>query len=563
MYVLGIWDGHDAGAAIVRGKNILMAVNEERFTKNKLEVGFPVESIKCCLSYLKIKPAEIKHIAVNTSDVAKTLTRLLPGVKKHYYLFRRRKLKPSFVNARREFKYKITEFPPNFVSRAISKSYFKKELKKLGFKDFELYLVDHHMAHAAAAAFTSGFDKAVVITLDGVGDGLSGSVNLFKDGKIKRLSGISAKASLGIFFEQATNLMGMRELEDEGKLMALSDYSYKIPDEKNPLLKLFWVDGLTVKTKYSTWKRYRILQDLAWRTPHEDFAFMVQKTLEKNALQLFQNAVKATKVRNVAWAGGVASNIKSNMLVRKYSGLKEWYVFPHMGDGGLALGSALYVNNIVFKVKRVDFKDAYLGPDYSDKEIRDALKSHKELKFTKVKDIATQAADAVCDNEVVMWFQGRLEFGPRALGNRSILASASSKDVKDKLNVQLKRRDWFQPFCPSLLAEEADRLFENVGRPDHFMTMGYMARPEMLLQVIAVVNVDNSARPQMITDENPLYRKLLERVKERTGYGIILNTSFNIHGDPIVNTPEDAIKAMNKGGAKFLAIGDYWVEAKH
>jgi carbamoyltransferase len=562
MYILGIWDGHDCGAALIKGDKVIAAVNEERFTKQKLEIGFPKRSIRCCLDIAGIRPEAVKHIAVNTADIAKTLTRYFPKIKQSYYLFRRRKVKPSFVNLRREFKYKVTELKANRLTKHLTLSWYKKELFSLGFKNFCLHLVEHHTAHAAAAGFTSGFKRAIVITLDGVGDGLSGTINVLEAGKLRRLSNLPARASLGIFFEQATNLLGMRELEDEGKLMALSDYSYKIQDKDNPLLKLFNVKGLEITTGYSTWKRYRLLQELAWMTPSEDFAYMVQKTLERKALELFTNAINSTGIKNVAWAGGVASNIKNNMSLREHSGLEGWYVFPHMGDGGLALGCALYAAHKLQGTSSFDFPDAYLGPEYSEEHIKQVLKQHPELRFSLEKDIAKRAADAICAGEIVMWFQGRMEYGPRALGNRSILASAYSLDVKNTLNVNLKRRDWFQPFCPSILQEDAPALLEGIKQRDPYMTMGYSANEEGIRKIVAVLNVDGSARPQMLAYENPLYRKLLTYIKQKTGYGIVLNTSFNIHGDPIVNTPEDAISAMLKGGAKYLCLGDFWVECK-
>ena len=563
MYVLGIWDGHDCGAAIVKGNQVLAAVNEERFTKNKLDIGFPTNSIQFCLDFLKLSPDQIKHIAINTSDAAKTFTRLFPSVKRYYYTFRRRKSKPRLVTLKREIKYKVTELPPTQLTKQLTLFYYRHELAKHGFKNFKLQLVDHHIAHAAAAAFTSGFKEAVVITLDGVGDGLSGSVNLFQNNQLKRISAIPARSSLGIFFEQVTNLLGMRELEDEGKVMALSDYSYKVPDKKNPLMKLFEVNGLNINTRYSSWQRYKLLEGVAWRAQNEDFAFMAQKVLETKALQLFKNAIKATGIKSVAWSGGVASNIKNNMSIRRDSGLKDWYVFPHMGDGGLALGSALYYNYQLTGTSDYEFSNLYFGPQYSEEDTLRVLKRNKGwLEFKKVKDIAKVAADAVVKDHIVMWFQGRMEYGPRALGNRSILASASSSEVKDRLNVHLKKRDWFQPFCPSVLAEDAKKLFQDYDKPDPFMTMGYKAKPSAIKYISAVLNVDNSARPQMLTDENPLYIKLLKHIQKATGYGIVLNTSFNIHGDPIVNTPEDAVSAMKRGGAKLLAIGDYWVKTK-
>jgi len=331
MRVLGIWDGHDCGAAIIEGEEIKVAANEERFTRRKLEVGFPEKSIKCCLDFLGLKPTDISHIAITTTDFAKTLTRVFPKLKENYYLFRRRKItKPKFEHFRRNVKYRTTELNEKPLCRRITKWYFKKNLKKMGFEDFDIHIVEHHLAHAATASYCSGFKKALVITIDGVGDGLSGTVNIYENGKIERLSEILAKDSLGIFFEQVTNLLGMRELEDEGKVMALSDYAYTVPDEENKLLKLFTVNGIKIKSNQSTASRYKMLNKILWNTPREEFSYMAQRTLEKHIVQLFQNAIEKTGLSNVCWAGGVASNIKANMKIKDLPGLKRWFVFPHM-----------------------------------------------------------------------------------------------------------------------------------------------------------------------------------------------------------------------------------------
>ncbi|MDI6826242.1 MAG: carbamoyltransferase C-terminal domain-containing protein [Candidatus Aenigmarchaeota archaeon] len=563
MYILGIWDGHDCGAAIVEDDEIKVAVNEERFTRRKLEVGFPENSIKCCLDFLELKPTDISHIAITTTDFAKTLTRIFPSMKESYYLFRRRMEKPRFEHFRRNIKYRTTELNEKPLCRRITKWYFKKNLKKMGFEDFDIHIVEHHLAHAVTASYCSGFKKALIITMDGVGDGLSATVNVYNDGEIERLSETLAKDSIGIFFEQVTNLLGFRELEDEGKVMALSDYAYTVPDEENKLLNLFTVNGLRIQSNQTTASRYKLLNKILWNTPREEFSYMAQRTLEKNVVQLFQNAIEETGLSDVCWAGGVASNIKANMKIKDLPDLKRWFIFPHMGDGGLAIGAALYVNHELNGSNNCKLDDVFLGPEYPEDEIEKSLKNVKEkVKFEERDDIARFVGDFISNKNFVLWYQGRMEIGPRALGNRSILAPAFSLEIKDELNLHIKKRNWFQPFCPSLLKEEAEKFFVDIKGYDKFMTMGYRTRPEVRERVKAVINIDGSARPQMLEDENPRYRRLIEQVKKNTGDGIILNTSFNLHGEPIVCTPKDALETMVKTRTKYMALGNFFIELK-
>ena len=564
MYILGIWDGHDCGAAIIEGNEIKVAVNEERFTRRKLEVGFPNNSVKCCLNFLGLKPTDISQIAITTTDFAKTLTRIIPSLKENYYLFRRRKIeKPRFVDLRRDIKYRTTEIKEKPLCKSITKWYFKKNLEKMGFENFKLYIVEHHLAHAVTASFCSGFDKALVITLDGVGDGLSGTVNIYEDGNIERLSETLAKDSLGIFFEQVTNLLGMRELEDEGKVMALSDFAFNVPDKENKLINLFRVDGLKIKSNQTTASRYKLLNKILWNTPREEFAYMAQKVMEKTIVKLFENAIERTKMNNVCWAGGVASNIKANMKIKDLPSLKKWFVFPHMGDGGLAIGAALYLNYELNEIGKCNFNNIFLGPEYTEEEIKEYLKKFKnKVKFEKRDDTAKFAGDLISRENYVFWYQGRVEIGPRALGNRSILAPAFSMEIKDKLNLAVKKRNWFQPFCPSLLIEESKKFFNDIKGYDKYMTMGYRIRPEIRDRVKAVINIDGSARPQMLEDENPRYRKLIEQIKKNTGDGIVLNTSFNLHGYPIVRTPKDALETMLKTKTKYMFMENFFVELK-
>lgn len=559
MRVLGIWDGHDAGACVVEDNKVLVAVNEERYTMRKLDVGFPKNSIVGCLNYLDLKPEDIDRVAITTTDFAKTLTRVFPRMKKGYYDFRRRRIeRPHLSELRRQIKYRTTEIKELPLCKRITKRWFSRHLTKLGFKNCDIEVVDHHDAHTANAALCSGFKKALVITLDGIGDGLSGTISVFDNGKFERISSILGRDSFGIFFEQVTNLLGWRELEDEGKVMALADFAFPIPDEKNKVIDLFDVDGLQVKCKYSTMEKYSLLNKVLWNTPREDLAYMAQRTLEKHITKLFENAIEETGIQNVCWSGGLASNIKVNQKIRQLPKLKSWFVFPHMGDGGLAVGSALWASaeQTTYKPKMID--NVYFGPEYPPERIEEELKN-KNLKFEERSDTPGLVGDLISEGKFVLWYQGRMEFGPRALGNRSILAPADSLTSKEKLNLQIKKRNWFQPFCPSLLEEEAKRLFLDVDQPDKFMTMGYTTRKELRDKIAAVINVDGSARPQMLGNENPRYRKLIEQVKKNTGNGVVLNTSFNPHGFPIVNTPGDAIDMMLDTKAPFLALGNYFV----
>jgi carbamoyltransferase len=492
------------------------------------------------------------------------IARAVPYIDKSYYNQRRRLTpKPMFERFRRLYiKYWLGERGSNFVVKSMAEQQIKKRLNKLGFKDYKFVLVDHHAAHAASAAMTSGFDKSLCITLDGVGDGLSGTVNIFQDGKIERISQISGRDSLGIMYEHVTHLLGMRELEDEGKTMCIADYSFPVADEKNKMLDFFRVEGLDIIAKHSTIKRFGELEKIMWNTRREQFAYMAQRTVEKHMLQLFKNAIEQTGIKDVCWAGGIASNIKANRILRLHSGMKRWFVFPHMGDGGLAAGAALYADNMLNGSRGSKLENAYLGPEYSDEEIKEEIKKH-DVKFEQRSDVAKLAGELVAKGEFLFWFQGRMEYGPRALGNRSIVASAFSLELKNRLNMQVKKREWFQPFCPSLLEEDAKKIFEDYdGMPDRLMTMGYMTFPKIRDRVVSVIHVDGSSRPQMVGSENKKYREMIERVKRVIGDGIVLNTSFNIHGEPIVCSPKDAIETMIATKTKHMVMGDYLVELK-
>ena len=561
MYILGVWDGHDAGAALLdldEGR-IICAVNEERLSRRKLEVGFPVRSISACLAEAGISAADVQEVAVPTSDVAKTLTRVFPSLKERYYLLRRRKVLPGrLAGFQKTTKYLLTQWRPNRVSRAVSRWMLARELSRLGLEKARLKLVPHHEAHASSAAFTSGWDTALVVTLDGIGDGLSGSIWELRDGCLKLLSEIDGRDSLGVFFEHVTNLLNMRELEDEGKVMALASYACPLDNGHNPLSDLFQSKGLQLRCRLGSLGLRSHLARQMSIVPSEQFAWMAQSLLEENVVRLVSEAARYTGLRRLAYAGGVASNIKANMYVRELPELDEVHVFPHMGDGGIALGAALSAARKQ-RPEGFDLGDLCLGPRVSEEEIESALQS-SGLSYQKVPHIERELARRLDRGDVGLWFQGKMEYGPRALGARSILTRPDRPEIRDRLNLRLKRRVWYQPFCPSILDEDAGRLLEHgETRLDRYMTMAYRVRPEARSLLAAVTGPDGTCRPQIVGPDGGRYRRLLEEFKKLSGVGAVLNTSFNLHGEPIVASPNDAIRTLRSSGADVMVMGDYLV----
>jgi carbamoyltransferase len=550
------------------------------------------------------------------------MTRIFPGLKEEYYLIRRRKQPPRSLDAfKKTFKYRFTELAPNAVSRHLSRSWMHSRLREMGFAGYRLALVDHHKAHAAAAAFCCGFPECLVITLDGVGDGCCGSLWSFRNETLSLVKALPASRSLGIFFEHVTNLMNMRELEDEGKVMALANYAYPIADDENPLLSVIKTKDLDIVTPYSSTAMFREMKKIIWNYPSEQFAAMAQRVLEKCVLALATAALAKTGHKRIAAAGGVFSNIKMNMKLAAQREVENIYVFPHMGDGGLAIGAAMLMNHDRYGISRYSLRSLALGPSFTAEEVWTALQNHPgtnthaeawaqrntkippypplekggggdfhinttagedrakektaaaeaapethqngDLLFRRIDSAPETAARLILDGEIILWFQGRMEIGPRSLGNRSILARPDDSAIKDRLNILLKKRVWYQPFCPSILVEDAPALLHTDGQnlgDNPFMTMAFRVRDEQMKAMAGVINIDGTCRPQFVGDGYPLYRDLLRQIKKILGYGVLLNTSFNIHGEPVVCTPPEAVDMLQRTGIRYLVIEDVLVE---
>jgi carbamoyltransferase len=560
--ILGLWDGHDSGAALLQDGRLTFAINEERLSRRKLEVQFPSRSIAATLAHAGLSPREIDLIAISTFDPAKTLGRWWPGSKERYYAVRRRKSSPS-AGARftRGAKYRVTEWSPGPLSKALSSLALRRELGGHGLGGVTLRLVDHHEAHAAAAAWASGFDSCGVLTIDGLGDGASATISTFAGGRLERVARSPARASLGVFFEHVTNLLNMRELEDEGKVMALADYAAPIPDQDNPLVSCVAVRDGVIHTARPGHAMRDMIARVHWRFANEQFAYLGQRVVERTCVSLAGDAVRLTGQSRLALAGGVVSNVKATRHIRLLPEIDDLFVFPHMGDGGLAVGAAVVAATeerepVALQLDRLD-----LGPDYDATAIMAAL-TGAGLRAQAVDAIPARVADHLANGRIVMWFQGRMEYGPRALGHRSVLARPDRPELRDRLNLVLKRRVWYQPFCPSILASEAGRLLLDLtATRNRSMTMAYSVRVEHRPSLAGVMSIDGTCRPQLVPDEEAgPFAALLHEVRRRWAVGAVLNTSFNIHGEPLVCAPAEAVDVFLRSGADHLAIGPFLVD---
>jgi len=562
LNILGIWDGHDSGAALVQDGRLVFAVNEERLTRRKLEIVFPARSIDACLAHAGLAPEQVQVVAATTCDPAKTLGRLWPGSKERYYNVRRRKTTPGRLAAlTRTMKYRMTEWSPGPMSRTISSIVLRRQIARRGLNRADLQMIDHHTAHAAAAAWTSGFDHCAVLTIDGLGDGLSATISTFAGGRLTRVAESSARNSIGVFFEHVTNLLNMRELEDEGKVMALADYSAPIADADNPLLPWVRVRDGVITTAWAGHAFRRPLARVHWRFANEQFAYLAQQTVERAVVALARDAVRLTGSPRLALAGGVVSNVKATRQIRLLPEVEDLFVFPHMGDGGLALGAAVSASVRSGDRPQIDMRRLDLGPAYDSQAIESSLRAANLSATCIGGNLPCRVTELLAGGRIVMWFQGAMEYGPRALGHRSVLARPDRADLRDRLNLVLKRRVWYQPFCPSMLEREASRVLADwTGGRNRAMTMAYKVADDYRQHLAGVTSVDGTCRPHIVDDgDSGPFAEVLRLGGKQWNVAAVLNTSFNIHGEPLVCSPAEAVDVFLRSGADALAIGSFLV----
>jgi carbamoyltransferase len=416
---------------------------------------------------------------------------------------------------------------------------------------------EHHASHASNAYYTSGYDEALIVTLDGYGSGLAGSIGVGRNGRIERLHGVEYPHSLGTFYEQVTSALGFKPSRHEGKIVGLAAYGDPAI-LRDVLLARFDSEpgGFRIRESNNLF----FARMLASQFPKIDVAAAYQHVLERVACDFVAYYVRKTGIGNLVLSGGVVANVKLNQRLRELPGVKSVFVHPNMGDGGCGTGAALleFVGN---EHLRQPIHDVYLGPSYSDEQIAEALRT-AQLPFNRFDPIEPKIATLIAAGKVVARFNGRMEYGPRALGNRSILYHAQEPEVNQWLNQRLGRTE-FMPFAPATLSEYRNDCYLNVDGCEHaaqFMTLTFDCTPKMRNESPAAVHVDGTARPQLVTaSSNPSFHRILTEYHALTGIPSLINTSFNMHEEPIVCSPDDAIRAFLQGNLDHLAMGPFLV----
>ncbi|MEZ5934983.1 MAG: carbamoyltransferase C-terminal domain-containing protein [Alphaproteobacteria bacterium] len=569
MIILGISDHYISGAAIIVDGRIVSAVAEERLARKKMVMGFPWKAIKSAMAIAGVEPKDLTEVAI-ASDWGHFLKEYVDfsdgvfGVKETFVrsLFFRVGSHISFLRSKipilERLYYDLRK--PAFEKR-------KQAIRQAMQLDFGITapvtFVSHHLCHAAGAYYASGYDDALVATLDGAGDGDSSHVYSVKNGRFELLHSVPSFDSLGDYYGYVTQISGFKAGKHEGKITGLAAYGK--PSLRHVFEKFFRYTNGSMRNVGNCF-RHAALRKLKKALPEdykrEDLAATVQDLAEDVATAYVGHWCKKTGHRNVALAGGVFANVKINQRVHEIDGVASVFVFPAMSDEGIAAGAAL-VRHAERKgwepAERACIDHVYLGPEFTDQQIEAALGA-AEVSFKKAEDMPKQVAKLLADGKVVARFAGRMEYGPRALGNRSILYRPDSPSVNDWLNERLQRTE-FMPFAPSTLAEDAAHCFvgiEGAENTARFMTITFDCTEQMKKSCPGVVHIDGTARPQIVhAHDNPEYHRIISEFKRLTGLSCIVNTSFNIHEEPIVCTPEDAIRAFKLGHLDVLAIGPF------
>jgi carbamoyltransferase len=563
LYTLGIsCYYHDSAAALLKDGHVIAAVEEERFSRKKFDDGFPKMAIEWCLKEAGITAKQIQSVAFYDKPVLK-FERLLDN-----YIAVAPRGMQSFL-----------DIIPKWIHKRL---WIKKDVKNQ-LKEFEgdIIFPEHHMSHAAHAFYTSPFDESAVLTIDGVGEWTTTSFGIAKNNFIHLTNDIRWPHSLGLFYSAFTYFLGFQVNEGEYKLMGLSAYGkpkyyelilndlIDVKDDGSIHLNMkyfaFTYDKVMTNEKFS--QLFGILprkKDEEMKQIHCDMAASAQKVLEDVILKIADHIHKKTDMKNLCFGGGVALNGVANYRLLKEGPFENIYIPPSPGDAGSAIGCAQYLYYIHHNNKKNLKQDnsqrirenVYVGPEYSNEEIKKFLDSKNVLyKILDEKQILSNAAKLISEGNIVGWYQGKMEWGPRALGNRSILADPRDKKMKDILNDKIKHRESFRPFAPSIMEEYVSDYFE-IDIPSPYMLM--VAKIKQPEKIPAVTHVDGTGRLQSVSrDSNPLYYDLINEFYKITDVPVIINTSMNVMGEPIVNTPEQAFNMLTKTDMDYAILGNH------
>ena len=589
---------HDSAAALLIDGDIFAAAHEERFTRKKQDPSFPINACRFVLDYAGISLDDVTAVAFYDKPYIK-FERLLET----YHAFAPKGLK-SFNSA----------IPVWIKEKLFMKDMLRDELAKLGGRIPKLYFPEHHLSHAASAFYPSPFEDAAILTLDGVGEWGTLTICHGKGNKITVLKELDFPHSIGLFYTAFTYYCGFKVNSGEYKLMGLAPYGNKHAEETKEikrkilenmidlredgsfLLNMDYFDyatGLSM-TNDAKWEKLfgfpRRKSESELNQHYMNMAFAIQEITEEMVLKLAETAKELTKSENIVLAGGVALNCVANGKLLRTKMFKGLWVQPASGDAGGSLGAAMAVHYISFGhertniEKRDSMKGAYLGPEFSDRDIENVARRYdaKYKKFDDFSELCEKTADLLNNDTVIGWFQGRMEFGPRALGNRSILGDPRCPEMQKKLNLKIKYREGFRPFAPSVLEEDISTFFDidtispymllvapvlesrRTKLPEKYEELPLYERLYFLRSdVPSITHIDFSARIQSVSREtNPKYWQLINTFKQKTGYGIVVNTSFNVRGEPIVCSPDDAYRCFMRTEMDYLVMGNYLFDKK-
>jgi carbamoyltransferase len=577
--ILGIYHpaqgvGHDTGVALIdESGKILAAHSEERFSRVKMDGGFPFRAVEALQRIAPFKASDLSCVAVpfmssgnKTREGANLLISALRDPALGLQQVKNRVTEDTFQKGMAAIgAYKYVEWFMEKVHEVREKDHrprlsdWREFLRYCGLDAVPLVQMDHHLAHAAGAYYTSGFDPALLITCDGLGALKSSIIGIGQGNKINIIARTFYPHSPGGFWEVITTVCGFHHFKHGGKITGLAAYG----DPDAPCYQIMKdalnVDGLTIRTNLNP---VMMAENLS-KYSREDIAATAQRRLEEVVAELAHHAVQKTGLSRLALAGGVFANVKLNQRIAELDGVEEIFVYPAMGDEGLGLGAALYAAGKQNGLKPFRVDDIYFGPEYSDSEIESVIQA-EQVSSSKHQDseLAERVASLLADGKVIAIYRGRMEFGPRALGHRTIMYHTKDPKVNDWLNKRLQRTE-FMPFAPVTLEEFAGDCYKDLASRRYaakFMTVTCDCTDWMKETSPAVVHLDGTARPQLINRKTePFYYEILTRYYQKTGIPSLVNTSFNMHEEPIVCTPEDAVRAFKLGHLDYLVIGSFLI----
>ena len=572
MYILGINAYHgDASAAIIKDGELIAAVEEERFNRKKHCAGFPTVAIRYCLEAANISPDQLDHVGISRDPSAHLHKKILFSITRLPNL-------SGLISERLANAARLLDLRQELARALAVPAEFRAQFHK----------VEHHKAHMASCFLVSPFERAAILSIDGFGDFISTMWGVGEGAGIKVLGHVEYPHSVGIVYTATSQYLGFPKYGDEGKVMGLAPYGRSRYLEQ--FREIVRTDNGRFKLNLDYFRHHSEGVDMTWDegsptigrifsdkfveafgparsageplgSLHEDIAASLQARLEEVSFHILRQLHEQTRADQVCVAGGVAFNSVMNGKIPLHTPFRQVYLQPAAGDAGTAVGVCYYIYNILLQHPRsFVMEHAYTGPEFANGRIESVVKgSGLQYRELSNSELTWAAAQAIADGNIVGWFQGRMEFGPRALGNRSIVVDPRRAEMKDILNARIKKREPFRPFAPSILEERVGEYFEQT-HPSPTMLMVHQVRKEKRDLIPAVTHVDGSGRLQTVSrNTNPIYHQLISDFEQLTGVPVVLNTSFN-EDEPIVCTPEEALSCFQRTQMDVLFLGNYMLQ---